>query len=507
MRLAFLNPTRMKSIIFSVLIFCTQIAYGQYKYDYTWMFGPRNPDLGTLLVFGDDDVILNKGDFSFHIGTGTSMISDRYGKLKYYSAGCSIANENHVIVPGADTLNPGWFYDNYCYNGLPYPQNNQSMVFFPFSNHKYKMVYKYKNRKFLGPGMVVDIIDTIFMASLTDGQLDYVNKPIFNDTLSYCTMAAVKHANNEDYWLVTPHDSSDIYFAIHISADGVEEIYEQVVDGVWRRNHNGVIAKFSPDGTLYIGFEQTYLEQTLKVFSFDRYTGELELLYTLPHPEEMTSLVGGIEFSPSGRYLYVSTRFHIYQYDLEASDVEGSKTMVAEWDGFSDPFPCTFHVMQLGPDCRIYINTSNSQQWLHVIMYPDRPGEECEVRQHHIPLYYYHQISMPYFPNYRLGTGESVCDSTLSLPTSVPLVYVPDGGLRVWPNPARGQVWVGLSEALTHDASSITIHDMMGQQMWQEPYKGGDTISIDLYAFPPGMYLLQVQGRDGRRWTEKLIVN
>jgi len=148
--------------------------------------------------------------------------------------------------------------------------------------------------------MTDDINDTVYIASLADGALEFLNKAIFNDTLSFGSMAGVKHGNGEDYWLVTPHDSSNIYFSIHISVDGVEEVYEQVVDGVWRRNHNGVIAKFSPEGTLYIGFEQTYLEQTLKVFSFDRYSGELQLLYSIPHPEATTSLVGGIEFSPSG---------------------------------------------------------------------------------------------------------------------------------------------------------------------------------------------------------------
>jgi len=496
----------MKSIILASSLFLSCNIYGQNKYDHTWMFGPWK-GYGTLLHFGVDVNIENNVEFAFDIGTGAAMISDGEGRLKYYSAGCSIANADHEIVSGADTLNPGWFYDNYCFNGFPYPQSDQSMVFFPFSNHRYKLVYKYQNRKFLGPGMVTDIVDTIYMASLNEAQLDYVNKSIFNDTLSYCTMAAVKHDNNEDYWLVTPHDSSNIYFSIHISADGVEEVYEQVVDGVMRRNHNGTVAKFSPDGTLYIGYERTYVEQSLKVFSFDRETGELMFLYPIQHPEGGGSVgVGGIEFSPTGRYLYVSTRFHIYQYDLEASDVEGSKTLVAVYDGFSDPFPCTFHVMQLGPDCRIYINTSNSQQWLHVIMYPDRPGAECEVRQHHIPLYYYHQISMPYFPNYRLGTGEPVCDSTMALPTSIPIVYVPEGGLRVWPNPARGQVWVGMSEALVSEVVGLSLYDMMGRQVWQQAYAGRDAVTIDLHAFSPGLYILQVQGRDGRRWVEKVLV-
>lgn len=343
------------------------------------------------------------------------------------------------------------------------------MVFLPFDDNNFKLLYKYNNRNFINPGKVVDINDTIYMTSLTDGELDYFNKAIFYDTLSYGSMAAVKHANNENYWLVTPHDASDIYFAIHISADGVEEIKEIQIPEVIRRNHRGTIAKLSPDGTLYVGFEKNYLEQSMKFFEFARENGELSYAFSLNHPEDASSLVGGIEFSPSGRFLYVSTRFHIYQYLLEATDVEGSKTTVAEWDGFSDPFPCIFHMMQLGLDCRIYFSTSNSQQWLHVIMYPDRPGVECKVHQQHIPLHYYHQISLPYFPNYRLGTGEPVCDSTLALPTAILVIYVPSGGMTDWPNPAHGQVWVGLSEALTHEATSITIHDMMSRQVWQQP--------------------------------------
>ena len=328
-------------------------------------------------------------------------------------------------------------------------------------------------------------------------------------TLSLGTMTAVKHANGQDYWLLTPHDSSDIYFALHVSADSLEEVVEQQFPAVARRNHNGVVAKFSPDGETYIGYESTYLEQALKVFSFDRQTGQLTLDYTLPHPEEETSVVGGIEFSASGRYLYVSTRFTIYQYDLEAADVAGSKTIVAEWEEFYDPFPCTFHVMQRGPDCRIYINTSNSQQWLHVIMYPDNAGPACEVRQHEIPLYYYHQISMPYFPNYRLGTGEPVCDSSLGLPTAIPIVPAPALSLRVTPNPASGRCRAWLSPELAREGVSLQVVDLMGRVLRQEDLRSWarTEIDLDLGGLPAGLYLVQVATRDGNRVTARLVVS
>lgn len=497
----------MRTILF-ILLWIPAISWSQHKYDYTWMFGPYTAELGTMLLFEDGLPSIEKVTFRFNISEGSTLISDKFGSLKYYSNGCSIADSKHEIVAGADTLNPGWWYDSWCNGWNGYPYGDQAMVFLPFENNNYKLIYKYRNRKILGPNVVADINDTIYTASITDGELDYINKPIFNDTLSFGSLAAVKHANNTDYWIVTPHDSSNIYFNIHISKDSIIGFVKQQIDEIIRRNHRGVITRFSPDGNWYVGFEQNYKEQSIKIFSFNRSNGILTYHSTLEHPEDASSLVGGIEFSPSGQYLYVSTRNYIYQYDLEAADVESSKTVVAEYDGFMDPYACTFHVMQRGPDCRIYVNTSNSQQWLHVIMYPDRQGIDCEVRQHEIPLFYYHQISMPYFPNYRLGTGEPVCDSTLALPTSIPIVTIPDGSIRVWPNPARGQTWVGLSEGVARQATTMTLTSLLGQMVWQQPLTGieGEAVPIPLEGLSAGIYFLQVKGYRGKRWVEKVVV-
>ncbi len=81
-----------------------------------------------------------------------------------------------------------------------------------------------------------------------------------------------------------------------------------------------------------------------------------------------------------------------------------------------------------------------------------------------------------------------------------------DHGIMLVPNPARARVWVGLSEALASEAAYLMLYDLMGRPVWQQTYEGGDVISIDLLAFSPGIYVLQVQGRDGRRWTEKVVV-
>lgn len=498
----------MKFIFFLIVVLQFNIAHGQHKYDYTWIFGSQFGKLGVMLSFNENPLQINPDTFFTILRSGVSIINDKEGVLQYYSTGCQIYNAMHQVVPGAENLVPHAFnYQSYCAEDVLWlPFGSQGMVFIPFSDGNYKVFYKpintFKNEK----GETKLIVDTLFMTSILNGIAESVDEPVYADTLSFASIAVEKHNNNSDYWVVTPYDSSDIYVSLHVSSYGVIDTVLSMIPEILRRDHDGVIAKFSPEGNLYIGYERAYTDQSFKVMSFDRSSGHLNFLFDMPHPENVsTSGIGGIEFSASGRYLYCSTPHNIYQYDLEASNVEASKTIVASWDT-PHPQGAIFHVMQRGPDCRIYINSPNSQPFLHVIMYPDRPGLECEVVQQGLPLPYKHQGSMPYFPNYRLGTGETVCDSTLSLPTSIPIVYVPEGGIRVWPNPARGQVRLGLSESLVHEAAVITLYDMMGRQVWQQDYTGGDTISIDLYPFSPGIYVLQVQGRDGRRWTEKLIV-
>ena len=164
--------------------------------------------------------------------------------------------------------------------------------------------------------------------------------------------------------------------------------------------------------------------------------------------------------------------------------------------------------MQRGPDCRIYINSPSSQKYLHVIMHPDVKGPDCEVRQHEIPLYYYHQISMPYFPNYRLGTGEPVCDSTLSLPTSIPVVTLPMEGIKIWPNPASGDCRVMLAPGVLRSAVSLDVVDMWGRSVLTRDLSNNynEVIPIDLSRIVPGIYFIRIIGRHGERWVERLVV-
>jgi PKD domain len=112
--------------------------------------------------------------------------------------------------------------------------------------------------------------------------------------------------------------------------------------------------------------------------------------------------------------LYAINASYVFQYDLQATDIAASKTLVAEWDGYVHEisFATTFAAAQLAPDGKIYICTAFSTPFLHVIEYPDRKGIACQLRQRAIHLPNYNNYSIPNFPNYRLGPIDgSVCDT------------------------------------------------------------------------------------------------
>lgn len=76
---------------------------------------------------------------------------------------------------------------------------------------------------------------------------------------------------------------------------------------------------------------------------------------------------------------------------------------IAIYDGSVSPFPTPFLTAQLAPDGKIYINSPNGNNVLHVIHEPNLKGDSCHVEQNGIHLPTYNFASMPNFPNYRLG--------------------------------------------------------------------------------------------------------
>ncbi|MBL0050692.1 MAG: hypothetical protein IPP29_03770 [Bacteroidetes bacterium] len=103
--------------------------------------------------------------------------------------------------------------------------------------------------------------------------------------------------------------------------------------------------------------------------------------------------------------LYLSDIDSVFQYDLNASNIEQSKLLLAVWDSFYSPYPpfaTGFYMTLNGPDGKIYLSTGNGTKHLHVINNPDSLGIGCDLVQHAIALPYF-IVLLPNHPNYFLG--------------------------------------------------------------------------------------------------------
>ena len=194
---------------------------------------------------------------------------------------------------------------------------------------------------------------------------------------------------------------------------GIQKLDSALIDGLGQ-------AVYSNDGKYYCSLTSKIIGLTdLYIFNFDRTTGLLsnqlsEILLD-------TCFTPGVAISPNNRFLYLSLLDNIYQYDLQASDVLASKTLVATYDGYTSPktisgfeFWCTFGPLALGPDGRIYISGVGQYIEMGVIQYPDSKGLACDVRQHSINKTSQSQ-GIPNNPNYRLGPLDGSPADTLGI--------------------------------------------------------------------------------------------
>lgn len=301
-------------------------------------------------------------------------------------------------------------------------------VFLPYPGHKDSVILLYSSTSYLliPGGGAIDVISYDITAAIIDvqasnglGKVVERKIPVVGgDTLMEDGLKAVKHANGRDWWLLKPLWDSKEYCRVLVNPDGAHNLGLASVD---KPIINGAgNCAFLPDGSKYAVYNTISTSQGsyLDIFDFDRCTGLLSNQIQI----KSRNGYGGVAFSPNSRYLYNNKRDTAFQYDLWAADIPASRKVVAVYDGFTDPFPVTFYMMQLAPDGKIYSSATNGTRYLHVIHRPDEEGTACQYQQHGIQLYKYNNFSMPNFPNYRLGPLDgSPCD-TLGL-NNVPVAW------------------------------------------------------------------------------------
>ncbi len=490
------------------------------KRDFVWIFGRggwlNDTTNNVYLNFSTDSLQLS---YEKHVGQNfyqtNASICDTAGNLLFYSNGCVISDTNSTYIPGADTINKGVRWSTYCSRQNAQIKTDGYVIvngcwILPVGEHKFKVFY-------------ADLINstahtsgvrfaTVVRDAVT-GQLGgYApDTYLLQRDLQPELRGVVRHANGRDWWMVNSDREDKTFYTSYI--DSTDNIYQtdsiyfdQLLPNPFPGGCQGV---FSPDGTKYCTVGP-YHES--RVMDFDRCTGQLSnpIQIELPLPQDSIIGVTGVAISPNSRFMYLMTLWSIWQYDLQANDIEASKIRVAQNDGWLDQYgkPLAFYQSQLGPDGKIYVFPPASVESFTVIEYPDSLGLSCQVNQHKYVFPDWTAVAQPpRFPNFRLGpVVGSPCDTLTSSTTDQAVIQA---SMLLRPNPATTHTVVDISlpDYSSDMQLSLTVSDLSGNVLsgYQVPPYAA-LQRIETAALPNGLYFITLYSKGQVLKTERLVV-
>ena len=439
-----------------------------------------------------------------------ASISDSLGNLLFYASSPKLSfwqtgiyaqgvvyNKNHQEMENGDSLlSSNWY-------------NEMIIVPFPSSTTKF-ILFSCGITSTLNPGLRYSVIDLSF----NNGLGKVIQKNIFLDTNTLCDgMVAVQHGNGRDWWLVyRRYNNSNQFLKILINNQGVQPVSQQLIGAVF--NTNGYRMSVNPTGDKIAGASTTGL---VELFDFDRCTGTLSsykgIQIIQANPLDSTTFFWGIEFSASGRFLYLSTDYnsvYLYQLDLSITPISSIFSSKIVLDYLTYPI-YGGSGLRRGPDNRIYraigwndgvnypypypdttYNIYNTN--LSVINSPDSAGFACDYQAYsvHLPTCRTY-LGLPNNPDYELGKlAGSPCD-TLSVGISETMedaselfVYYASDWQKAFIN-AKG---------LQGKKYNLQVFDLSGKLIYQQQgniESGYFTKDLPMEGLASGMYIVNLK--------------
>lgn len=477
---------KVKYFTFQILVLLQFTSFSQPGYNSNWILGySTSPDVsGTNLYFDNDSVkVISLVKKMFMEGSTTAM-SDSLGNLLFYSNGCYIANKDHNLMLNGDSIGLGKLETSYCKTGgnpliqsiISIPHPDESNLFYVFYTDL-EIPYEYPI------GLYFPLAPTHLYYAIIDMDLDnglgeviVKNQLILSDTLARSSIKATRHINGLNWWVIIPESHSNCYYKILVDSEGIDSVYYQCIGTVWDDNDATGQAVFSPTGKKYV---RNNSSNGLNIYDFDNQTG---LLYN-PIRIFISDIYefSGVAFSSNSTYLYVTTGQRVYQFDITASTIEDSKTLIAELN--TPPhisYITTFHLAQLGPDERIYIGGTNTHRHLHVINNPNCKGTSSDLQQYSIEMPAFNLYGLPNMPNYGDYNNDIACDSAVDLDVLNNERYI-----NIFPNPFSDYIYIEESKDIC-----FVLFNSEGQIIFKKDIKDFPYY-IDLSFLPSGIYFYQ----------------
>jgi type IX secretion system substrate protein len=441
---------------------------------YHWYFG-NNAGLdfssGTAVAVSNGALETNEG---------CSSISDAGGNLLFYTDGVNVYNKLHQAMPNGNNL-----FGHYS-------STQSALIVQKPGTIDHYFIFTTDAGEYVDPpndGLHYSEVDM----NLNSGTGDIVAASKNTLLLATATekLCGTLHANGTDIWVVAHGWNDSTFYAYLVTNAGVGTVPVTAATGLLHGgSDDNTIGqmKFSPQGNkLALAVR---IAGFFELFDFNTSTGMVSNPVFLQIPQFLSAY--GVEFSPDGSRLYVSTDSFtsLYQYDLSsgnATAIINSLLTVGTISGGAGS-------LQLAPDGKIYVAHylgATGNQYLGRINSPDSSGTGCNYVNNAV----------------NLGTGKSF----LGLPNYISSYFLPTGIstqnfsniFSVHFDPANHSLKISHTVFINSNLT-VKISDISGRQI----YTAGlikDNSEFILPRVKTGIYIVQI-GNKEMTFNKKIFI-
>ncbi|GDX48351.1 hypothetical protein LBMAG25_11690 [Bacteroidota bacterium] len=470
------------------------------------------------------------------IFNNVSVVADTSGKLRsieasacidfsdgtfIYTNGYRCWDNNHQLITNSDSIFKFLMTTNY----LPIYYGNTSVngcKLLPFNDFVYVLVDNQYGGSALDLGIYAYKIyrnNQAFHISV-ESIRQLINH---NNIHTIESLAACKHANGRDYWLVSHLvDSTNTFIKFLVAPDTIYSMPNQKIGSIEYYLNSELSGQtlFNQSGTkLYM----SHWNGLIDVFDFNRCTGELKNFVNIKPGTFNPGFynkerVYGMSVSPDGSKIYASGWKWLIQYSID-TNTNQLLSQDTIWNNpyfpsynFCDNNNCVVPLQhQLAPNGKIYIangtaiidqpsNNDTIQTYLSVINNPNAQGSACNFQPYAVSLLGRKSWAcLPNNPNYNLGPlAGSPCDTLTTSNELKPNKNI----VRVYPNPASD--YITLFVPRLTKAWQFALYDIQGREVLHVNSRGAFR-SINISHLAQGMYLWKLVYEDGKVENGKMV--
>ena len=502
------NCKMMKRYLLLWWSVCSAIVLQAQDHGIQWVQGDAPI---SIMDFRDDTIARRFITNDAEMFIGTANICDEVGNFLFFTNGIYVRDRNGNMMPNGDSLGHDPIlhaafnnvYQSVYQAGAP---NMQGVMILPAPEDKsayYIFHYMPIDTSFLSKGVAYGLPTRLYYSIVNMnenfglGAVTVKNEVLYNGLLCASRMTAVKHGNGRDWWIIRHGFLDNTYYKFLLTPDGLEGPFVQNIGPV-----------FGLEGRAFDYYGTSVFNQTgdkmatanqlgpLVLLDFDRCSGEFS------NPEVIKNIVQdtlygamGLAFSPNGRFLYVSNKISLNQYDLWNDNLNDSVRLFTETDdnGYA------IKTVQLAPNGKVYIATWHGGLYaLHVVNNPDELGLACNFEFAGQPSITANTVNLPNMVNYKLSAAVgSGCDTVVS---SLGELGIDRFNVSVSPNPASDFVRIEASKN-----GRFELYNAVGQMVLNYNWKRNDNLPVSVSQLPSGIYNYQFVTGDGEVSKGKLV--